>query len=128
MLPSAYTLLEALPLNQNGKLDRDALSEPGRPRQDSTPPRTRAEKELCALIADVLHIDQVGVGDNFFDLGGDSLLASGLTGRIGRTLGVRVLINEVYAAPDVAALARIVDNAPKARSPRLRRRDTGDGS
>ncbi|WP_371524578.1 amino acid adenylation domain-containing protein [Streptomyces sp. NBC_01283] len=128
MLPSAYTLLEALPLNQNGKLDQDALPEPGRPRRDFTPPRSRAEQELCVLMADVLHIDQVGVGDNFFDLGGDSLLASGLTGRIGRKLGVRVLINEVYGAPDVAALARIVDNAPKVRSPRLRRRGTGDGS
>jgi amino acid adenylation domain-containing protein/FkbM family methyltransferase len=127
MLPSAYTLLDALPLNQNGKLDRGALPEPGRPRNDPTPPRTRAEQELCVLMADVLHIAQVEVGDNFFDLGGDSLLASGLTGRISRELGVRVLINEVYGAPDVAALARIVEKAPKARSPRLRRRGTGDG-
>ncbi|MCX4904334.1 non-ribosomal peptide synthetase [Streptomyces sp. NBC_00878] len=128
MQPSAYTLLEALPLNQNGKLDREALPEPGRPRRDSTPPRTWAERQLCALMADVLHIDRVGIGDNFFDLGGDSLLASALTGRISRKLGVRVLINEVYGAPDVAALALIVDNAPKARSPRLRRRDRGDDS
>ncbi|MGW2748299.1 amino acid adenylation domain-containing protein [Streptomyces sp. NPDC001450] len=128
MLPSAYTLLEALPLNQNGKLDRDALPEPVIGRADSTPPRTRTEQELCALIADVLHISQVGIGDNFFDLGGDSLLASGLTGRISRKLGVRVLINQVYAAPDVAALAHIVDTAPKARTPRLRRRDTRDES
>ncbi|WP_167532646.1 non-ribosomal peptide synthetase [Streptomyces alboniger] len=128
MLPSAYTLLEALPLNQNGKLDYGALPEPGRPHRNVTPPRTRAEQELCALIADVLHIEQVGVGDNFFDLGGDSLLASGLTGRISRKLGVRVLINEVYEARDIAALARIVDHAPKARSPRLRRRGAGEGS
>ncbi|WP_435881521.1 FkbM family methyltransferase [Streptomyces orinoci] len=128
MLPSAYTLLEALPLNQNGKLDRNALPEPGRPRGDFTPARTWAERELCALIADVLQIDQVGADDNFFDLGGDSLLASGLTGRISRKLGVRVLINEVYGAPDVAALARIVENAPKARSPLLRRRSTESGA
>ncbi|WP_367140667.1 MULTISPECIES: amino acid adenylation domain-containing protein [Streptomyces] len=128
MLPSSFALLEALPLNQNGKLDRDALPEPGAMRGDVTPPHTRAERELCVLIADVLHIDKVGVDDNFFDLGGDSLLASGLTGRISTKLGVRVLINEVYAAPDVAALARIVDNAPKARSPRLRRRGTQDGA
>ncbi|MFI7394902.1 amino acid adenylation domain-containing protein [Streptomyces tendae] len=127
MLPSAYTLLEALPLTRNGKLDRQALPEPGRTRESVTPPHTRSERELCALIAEVLHIDRVGAGDNFFDLGGDSLLASGLTGRIGRRLGVRVLINEVYAARDVAALARIVDSAPKARTPRLRRRDTGEG-
>ncbi|MEU8975768.1 amino acid adenylation domain-containing protein [Streptomyces monashensis] len=128
MLPSAYTLLEALPLNQNGKLDRAALPEPVVARADSAPPRTRTEQELCALIADVLHISDVGIGDNFFDLGGDSLLASGLTGRISRKLGVRVLINQVYAAPDVAALAHIVDTAPKARTPRLRRRDTRDES
>ncbi|NEE29331.1 FkbM family methyltransferase, partial [Streptomyces sp. SID7982] len=126
MLPSAYTLLEALPLNQNGKLDRNALPDPGRPRTDPTPPRTRAEQDLCSLIADVLRVDQVETGDNFFDLGGDSLLASGLTGRIGRELGVRVLINEVYAAPDVAALARVVEKAPKARTPQLRRRGTGE--
>jgi len=128
MLPSACILLAELPLNHNGKLDRDALPEPGRARGESALPRTRAERELCALMADVLHIDRVGPGDNFFDLGGDSLLASGLTGRIGREMGVRVLINEVYKAPDVAALARIVDNAPRDRSPRLRKRGMGSGS
>ncbi|MFD8546338.1 amino acid adenylation domain-containing protein [Streptomyces sp. NPDC059649] len=122
LLPALYALIEELPMTQSGKLDRTALPEPVPERRGGTPARTPQEQQLCALIAQVLRITQVGMDDNFFDLGGDSLLASRLTSLIGTKLGVTVLIREVYTARDIAALADLVRTAPPARGPRLRRR------
>ncbi|WP_159030240.1 non-ribosomal peptide synthetase [Streptomyces sp. CB01201] len=121
MLPTAHVLLEELPLTQNGKLDQKALPEPVSQGRAYAAPRTPQERQLCDLIAQVLRIDRVGMGDNFFDLGGDSLLATRLTSRIGKTLGARVLIRAVYEARDIAELAHTVRNAPAANQPRLRR-------
>ncbi|MFE6477070.1 amino acid adenylation domain-containing protein [Streptomyces rochei] len=122
MLPAAHVLLEELPLTHNGKLDQKALPEPvSQQGRGYAAPRTPQERQLCDLIAQVLRVDRVGMDDNFFDLGGDSLLATRLTSRIGKTLGVNVLIRAVYEARDVAELADTVKNAPAANQPRLRR-------
>ncbi|MGW6014890.1 amino acid adenylation domain-containing protein [Streptomyces sp. NPDC055210] len=121
MLPTAHVLLEELPLTLNGKLDQRALPEPVFQGRDYAAPRTAQERQLCDLIAEVLRIDRVGMDDNFFGLGGDSLLATRLTSRIGKTLGVNVLIRAVYEARDVAELVHTVKNAPAADQPRLRR-------
>ncbi|UFQ20404.1 FkbM family methyltransferase [Streptomyces huasconensis] len=123
MLPAAYVLLEELPLTQNGKLDRRALPAPVSQGRAYVAPRTPSERQLCDLIAQVLRIERAGLSDNFFELGGDSLLATRLTSRIGKTLGVNVLIREVYEAKDVAHLAHIVQKAPAAKQPQLRRMD-----
>ncbi|TMR06727.1 amino acid adenylation domain-containing protein [Actinomadura soli] len=123
MLPAAYVLLEELPLTQNGKLDQRALPRPGTHGRAYVAPRTPREERLCELIARVLRVERVGMDDNFFQLGGNSLLATRLTSMIGKTLGVSVLIRTVYENGDVAALARTVENAPAANQPRLRRMD-----
>ncbi|MCR8577389.1 non-ribosomal peptide synthetase [Streptomyces sp. Isolate_219] len=119
MVPSALVMLERLPLTPNGKLDHRALPEPAGP--GHVPPTTRQEEQLCGLVARVLGIERVGMSDNFLELGGDSLLATRLTNMIGRSIGARVLIREVYEARDIAELARTVKNAPAANQPRLRR-------
>ena len=79
MVPSLYVRLDSLPLTPNGKLDRGALPEPGNARPDLAtayePPTNAEENEICAGFALVLAIDRVGRHDNFFDLGGNSLLA-----------------------------------------------------
>ncbi|MFE2977979.1 amino acid adenylation domain-containing protein [Streptomyces sp. NPDC059258] len=122
MLPTAHVLLEELPLTHNGKLDQKALPEPvSQQGPGYAAPRNPREQQLCDLIAQVLRVDRVGMDDNFFDLGGDSLLATRLTSRIGKTLGVNVLIRAVYEARDVAELADTVQNAPAVSQPRLRR-------
>jgi amino acid adenylation domain-containing protein len=86
MLPAAFIDLDALPLTENGKLDRRALPAPARVRPELAcayePPVGSMEHSLCASFGEVLAIDAVGRHDNFFDLGGDSLLAVRLLQRI----------------------------------------------
>src|SRR5690606_12278277 len=79
MVPAAYVQMDALPLSPNGKVDRGQLPAPGRGRRDwagqYAAPRTPVETALCRIFADVLDLEDLGRDDNFFDLGGSSLLA-----------------------------------------------------
>ncbi|OLF06967.1 hypothetical protein BLA60_29345 [Actinophytocola xinjiangensis] len=103
--PSAYVLLDALPLNPNGKLDHAALPAPERETVTATAPRTAREEILCGIFAEVLDVDEVGVDSGFFDLGGHSLLAARLVGRVRTALGVAAGVADLFAAPTVRELA-----------------------
>jgi acyl carrier protein len=108
LLPSAWMYLEALPLNANGKLDRRALPAPA----DRTwggrggAPQTALESDLAAIWSEVLGVSAVGVQDNFFDLGGDSIAAVRVTTRIQQLLDDGVMLAAIFEAPTIAALAR----------------------
>ncbi len=116
MVPGAWVILDALPLTPNGKLDRRALPAPdrlgGHPYQ---PPRTPEEQVLCDLFADILNLPQVGVTDNFFNLGGDSILSILLVSRA-RQAGFELSLRDVFERPTIAALVAVrrldLDTAP----------------
>ncbi|MET8232768.1 amino acid adenylation domain-containing protein [Micromonospora sp. NPDC005298] len=114
MVPAVVVAVDALPLTANGKLDRAALPAhlPGADRPGaSRPPGTDAEKALCELFAEVLGVQSVGVDDDFFDLGGDSLRVARLLSRIHTVLGTEIGVRAMFEAPTVAAVARRLDEA-----------------
>ncbi|MGX1788606.1 amino acid adenylation domain-containing protein [Bosea sp. NPDC055332] len=108
MVPAAFVFVPDLPLTVNGKLDRAALPAPSRARPETAAPyatpRSALERRFADAIADVFQIDIVGIDDNFFDLGGNSLLVAELHRRLVRDLPWFALV-DLYRYPNVRALA-----------------------
>jgi amino acid adenylation domain-containing protein/non-ribosomal peptide synthase protein (TIGR01720 family) len=114
LVPSAYVGLSALPLNANGKLDRRALPVPelsGEP--DGRGPRTPRETVLCALFAEVLGVERVGIDDSFFALGGDSIVSIQLVSRA-RKAGLKLSPRDVFEQKTVAGLAAVAGDMERA--------------
>ena len=122
MVPSAFVVLDRLPLTPNGKLDRNALPPPGRVAYEadvaSLAPRTATEKVLANIWGEVLEIKQVGRHDNFFDLGGYSLLAVRILGQINKALNVRLNVPTFFQNPTIERLAQAIDQQQHLRPER----------
>ncbi|MGH3813456.1 MAG: amino acid adenylation domain-containing protein, partial [Pseudonocardiaceae bacterium] len=108
MVPSAFVMLDELPLNPNGKLDRKALPAPdfgAATRAGYVAPRTEAERIVARIWAEVLGVDRVGVEESFFELGGDSILSIRVVSRLRAAFGVDVSPRVIFTHPTVAGLA-----------------------
>jgi amino acid adenylation domain-containing protein len=118
MRPAAYVFLDALPLTPNGKLDRKALPAPdqARPVRDREPlaPRTELEQILTEIWREVLHVDEVGIGDDLFELGGNSIQAALIVNKLQRALGRSVSLAALFKAPTIAGFCRrLAADAPE---------------
>lgn len=115
MLPSALVFLENLPLTPNSKVDRHALPAPHRrrPELDTTfvEPRTATEKEIAGIWQELLGIGPIGIYDDFFALGGHSLLGTQVVSRIQKRLGAALSLRLLFETPTVMALAHAAQNA-----------------
>ncbi|MDO0910943.1 amino acid adenylation domain-containing protein [Streptomyces sp. DT2A-34] len=108
MVPAVCVVLDALPLTPNGKLDRRALPAPDfTALTTSRPARTPQEEALCSMFADLLGVPGVGIDDNLFTLGGDSLLAVRLAARAQTELGTHITLRDVFHTPTPVGLARV---------------------
>jgi amino acid adenylation domain-containing protein/non-ribosomal peptide synthase protein (TIGR01720 family) len=124
MVPAAFVLLAALPLTPSGKADRRALPAPSAAHRGAggvgsvapgAPPRPLGPTEelLAGIWAEVLGIDAVSIDDDFFALGGHSLLATQVLARLERALAVELPVAALFAAPTIAALAELVEEAQR---------------
>nr|WP_280780829.1 non-ribosomal peptide synthetase [Rhodococcus opacus] len=119
MVPSALVVLAELPLTANGKLDRKALPVPEfASSAQFVPPGTPTEYALAEILADVLGASRIGMSDNFFDLGGNSLIATRVVARINNELGTGLTVRSLFESPTVGVLATVVDRTHAGAGPR----------
>jgi acyl carrier protein len=112
MIPTAFVVLERIPLTPNGKADRRALPAPdhSRPRLSDpyAAPRNSDEEVLTAIWVKVLGVEQAGIHDNFFELGGHSLLATQVISHIRAEFGIDLPLRRLFESPTVASLAALI--------------------
>jgi amino acid adenylation domain-containing protein len=114
MIPSGFVFLDAFPLTPNGKVDRAALPEP----ENSPPalrPRTPVEERVSAILEDLLGGIEIGVSDNFFQMGGHSLLGAQVIARVRDLFGVEMPLRTLFDCPTVAEISAEIERAVAAR-------------
>jgi acyl carrier protein len=120
MVPSAFVEMDELPLNHSGKVDRRKLPDvegaESRNAEDIVPPRTEAERYIAEIWQEFLKVDKVSVEDNFFDIGGHSLMVVQIQARLAGRFGNRLRVVDFFTYPTIAALANYLglpqDDAP----------------
>jgi len=130
MVPSGFVLMEKFPLTANGKVDRAALPafsiNGAQPAREFRGPRTETEKAVAAIWAELLGVQTIGIDDDFFDLGGQSLVAIKVVARLGDVFAVDLALRHLFDRPTVAGLAEIIDGlswVSNARAPAVESRD-----
>jgi acyl carrier protein len=123
MIPDVVVLMDTMPLTPNGKVDYAALPRPdgARPAADGyVAPQTETERQVAAIWAAVLHVDRVGLDDNFFDLGGHSLLVIQLHSRLRDTFGDVLSVIDLFTVPTVRALSERLTRPAGESEPAIR--------
>ena len=109
MVPGVFVVLDSLPLTSNGKVDRDMLPAPSTlnilRNEPAIPARTLVEQRVTEILASLLHLEQVGANDNFFLLGGHSLLGTQVIARVRDAFAIDLSLRSLFDAPTVAALS-----------------------
>jgi len=120
MVPSTFVLLAAFPLLSNGKVNRHALPAPSTMRDsDAEPfvaPTSLLQQQLVTIWEDLLQVHPIGINDNFFDLGGHSLLVMRFVDRVAQTSGKKLPLSTIFAKPTIAQLAIALESTTEARS------------
>ncbi|HEX8558732.1 MAG TPA: amino acid adenylation domain-containing protein [Pyrinomonadaceae bacterium] len=112
MIPSAFVLLDEMPLTPNGKIDRRALPDVEQPvRTDFRAPRTPVELRVAEIWSEVLHVRQIDIRDRFFELGGHSLLATQVIARVNKVFEIDLSLRKLFESPSLAAFAAAVAEA-----------------
>jgi amino acid adenylation domain-containing protein/thioester reductase-like protein len=121
MLPSAFVILNAFPLTPNGKVDRRALPKPATPRGDLeawfVAPKTPLEQELAEIWSEVLQVNHIGINDNFFDLGGDSLRLIHLLSQIEIMYPNVLSFSDFFSKPTIAGIVEQIERSDRSESP-----------
>ncbi|AVE04336.1 non-ribosomal peptide synthetase [Pseudomonas palleroniana] len=120
MVPVAFVKLDALPLTANGKLDRKALPAPDMAAvfsREYVAPQGEIETQLAQIWADVLQVERVGRHDHFFELGGHSLLAMRMVSQVRQRLGVELLLGDLFANAELAAVSDVLAQAGRSTLP-----------
>ncbi|WP_434686352.1 amino acid adenylation domain-containing protein [Pseudanabaena minima] len=116
MIPSAFVFLDAIPITSNGKIDYRSLPAPDissiQLDQDFVPPRNYTEEILAKIWADVLGIERVGINENFFDLGGHSLLSIRLVSEIEKAFNCQIPLSSLFKISSIAEIAELIDDKP----------------
>ena len=119
MVPSLLTFLPKLPLTPNGKIDRKALPEPDGLRAVASatfaPAQSDTEQKIAEIWRDLLRVEQVGLNDNFFDLGGHSLLMVRAQAKIATVFGKELPVLQLFQYPTIGALAKVIGESPGER-------------
>jgi amino acid adenylation domain-containing protein len=120
MIPAAFVMLDAFPLTPNGKIDRAALAALGAaalvPEHDYVAPRTPTEATLADIWRDVVNVERIGVDDNFFEIGGHSLMVTQVMWRARETFQVELSLRTLFERPTIAELAEAVELAQAAHT------------
>jgi amino acid adenylation domain-containing protein len=110
MVPAHFVFLDELPLTANGKVDRKALPVPEKANTGAGgPPRTETEKSVAAIWTELLNVEGVGIEDDFFDLGGQSMTAVGLVARLRAAFDLNIELAMLFERPTIAGLAEAID-------------------
>ncbi|MEO0686513.1 MAG: phosphopantetheine-binding protein, partial [Cyanobacteria bacterium J06649_11] len=111
MVPSHYMLLDILPLTSNGKIDRKALPKPqlhGQTNVEYVAPETEIEKKIAQIWQNALKLEKIGIHDNFFEVGGNSLSATQVITQMRQTFQVEITIRHFFEAPTIAEQAQVI--------------------
>jgi acyl carrier protein len=131
MIPARFVQINAIPLTAAGKIDRRLLPDPGNKRPELATSfvesRTYIEQQLASIWAEVLNLDQVGIHDNFFDLGGHSLAINRVVSRVIRAFQLELPVKALFDSPTIAEMAEIItQNQARTAAPQVLERMLGE--